>query len=139
MAACYAPNATFSDPVFQHLEGAEVPAMWRMLCERGTDLEIVHSAVETDGERGSAHWDADYTRIIRQGVDTFRTYVTAWYDGTLEKIFFAREQDPEIRKQICSVLAGYVWDQTNPYVSDHERSIERLARLVDAHERLKFR
>ncbi len=32
-----------------------------MLCERGTDLELTHSAVETDGDTGAAHWDADYT------------------------------------------------------------------------------
>ena len=61
MAACYAADANFSDPVFQDLEGAEVTSMWRMLCERGTDLEITHSAVRTEGDRGSAHWDADYT------------------------------------------------------------------------------
>jgi len=61
MAACYAPDAHFNDPVFEDLHGDEVKAMWRMLCERGTDLEVVHSAVEADDERGSAHWDADYT------------------------------------------------------------------------------
>jgi hypothetical protein len=61
MAACYAPDATFSDPVFQDLEGDEVTAMWRMLCERGTDLEIAHGEVEAEGDRGSAHWDAEYT------------------------------------------------------------------------------
>ena len=74
MAACYAPDATFSDPVFQDLRGDEVTSMWRMLCERGTDLEIRHSAVETSGDRGSAHWDADYTfsatgRRVHNSVD----------------------------------------------------------------------
>ena len=33
MAACYAPDAHFHDPVFQDLHGDEVGAMWRMLCE----------------------------------------------------------------------------------------------------------
>ena len=61
MAACYAADARFSDPVFQDLQGDEVTAMWRMLCERGTDLELSHSAVEAEADRGSAHWDADYT------------------------------------------------------------------------------
>ena len=61
MAACYAPDAHFSDPVFTDLNGPEVGAMWRMLCERAKDLEVVHSAVETDGVSGSAHWEADYT------------------------------------------------------------------------------
>jgi ketosteroid isomerase-like protein len=61
MAACYAPEPYFSDPVFQSLRGEEVRAMWRMLCTRGVDLELSHSAVETEDDRGSAHWVADYT------------------------------------------------------------------------------
>ena len=62
MAACYAPDATFSDPVFHGLQGEEVTAMWRMLCERGSDLEISHRDVHTaDDDTGSAHWSADYT------------------------------------------------------------------------------
>ena len=81
-------------------------------------------------------WDNDYTNFIRQGVDTFRTYVMAWYDGTLEKIFFSKNPDPEIKRQICSVLAGYVWDQSNPYVKDHAGSLKRLAKLIDVSERL---
>ena len=85
----------------------------------------------------SVDWDIEYTRIIQQGVDTFRTYVMAWYDGTLEKIFFADQQDPEIKKQICSVLAGYVWDQRNPYVRDHATALHKLARLIDLRDRLK--
>jgi ketosteroid isomerase-like protein len=61
MAACYAEDAHFSDPVFQDLYGDEVRAMWRMLCERGLDLELRHSHVEAGDETGSAHWEADYT------------------------------------------------------------------------------
>jgi flavin-dependent dehydrogenase len=83
------------------------------------------------------NWDESYTKIIQQGVDTFRTYVMAWYDGTLEKIFFAKNPDPEIKRQICSVLAGYVWDQSNHYVQDHERAIRRLAKLIDVQGRMQ--
>ena len=61
MASCYAPDVTFRDPVFGELRGDEVRSMWRMLCERGTDLEISYRDVTADEERGSAHWDADYT------------------------------------------------------------------------------
>jgi ketosteroid isomerase-like protein len=61
MAACYAPDATFSDPVFRDLRGPRVGAMWRMLCERATDLRIEASVIEADGDRGSARWEAWYT------------------------------------------------------------------------------
>ncbi|MBA2296218.1 MAG: nuclear transport factor 2 family protein [Actinobacteria bacterium] len=61
MGACYCADARFSDPVFGDLEGDEVRAMWRMLCERGTDLVVTHSDVEADAERGSAQWVASYT------------------------------------------------------------------------------
>lgn len=61
MAACYTSDATFSDPVFRDLRGPRVGAMWRMLCERATDLRIEASGIEASGERGSAHWEAWYT------------------------------------------------------------------------------
>ena len=40
MAACYAPDASFSDPVFPGLKGSEPGAMWRMLTGRSEDLKV---------------------------------------------------------------------------------------------------
>ena len=60
MAACYHDDATFRDPVFT-LSGWQVPAMWRMLCERGKDLRVECSNVRADDRSASAHWDAFYT------------------------------------------------------------------------------
>jgi ketosteroid isomerase-like protein len=61
MAASYAPDATFSDPVFPDLDGRKAGAMWRMLCERGTDLVLSHRVVSAEGDRVVVRWDADYT------------------------------------------------------------------------------
>jgi hypothetical protein len=61
MAACYHPEATFSDPVFVDLKGKEVGAMWRMLCERGKDLSLVFQVLSAEGGRAKAHWEADYS------------------------------------------------------------------------------
>jgi len=61
MSACYAPGVVFSDPVFPRLEGAHAGAMWRMLCERGADLDVTFRDVSADDARGAAHWDANYT------------------------------------------------------------------------------
>jgi hypothetical protein len=55
----------------------------------------------------------------------------AWYEGTLDKIFFAEKTKPEIKSMICSVLAGYVWDKKNPYVRDHDTALVKLARIID--------
>ena len=33
-------------------------------------------------------------------------------------------------KQICSVLAGYVWDKSNPYVAQPERALPSANRLT---------
>lgn len=85
----------------------------------------------------SVNWEEEYTKVIQKGVDTFRTYVMSWYDGTLEKIFFAKNPDLAIKRQICSVLAGYVWDQNNPFVRDHERALKRLAKFIDLQNHLE--
>jgi ketosteroid isomerase-like protein len=61
MAACYAPDAHFHDPVFGDLTGAEAGAMWRMLTRGSRDLTVELAAHEADGERGSARWIARYT------------------------------------------------------------------------------
>jgi ketosteroid isomerase-like protein len=61
MAACYAPDARFSDPVFTDLRGEEPGAMWRMLTGRARDLEVTLAEHEAGDDRGSAHWLADYT------------------------------------------------------------------------------
>jgi ketosteroid isomerase-like protein len=61
MLVCYAPDVTFSDPVFPMLDAAGVAAMWRMLCARGRDLAVVASDIKADATAGHAHWDATYT------------------------------------------------------------------------------
>jgi len=57
MAACYAPDARFSDPVFTDLRGEQVGDMWRMLCSSATDLSLHFDSITDD----SAHWVATYT------------------------------------------------------------------------------
>lgn len=57
MAACYAPDARFSDPAFGELRGREIGEMWRMLTGRAKDLRV--ELREHDDT--SAHWIARYT------------------------------------------------------------------------------
>jgi ketosteroid isomerase-like protein len=61
MCACYHPEVTFTDPAFGTLHGARATSMWRMLVERGKDLQVTVSNIQADDVRGSAHWEAKYT------------------------------------------------------------------------------
>lgn len=61
MARCYHEEIFFSDPAFPKLHGDEAGDMWRMLVERGKDLEIVLDEASADADGGRAHWTARYT------------------------------------------------------------------------------
>jgi flavin-dependent dehydrogenase len=76
------------------------------------------------------NWQTQYTDHMMQGINTFRSYVAAWYTGDLHEIFFSENPDPEFKKQICSVLAGYVWDLDNPFVKKHDKAIISLAKII---------
>jgi len=61
MAACYHPEARFSDPVFHDLSASEAGAMWVMLCSRGKDLRIEFRIDSANENSGQVHWEAWYT------------------------------------------------------------------------------
>lgn len=86
-------------------------------------------AKELQGE--TINWEEDYTNYIKYGVDVFATYVKEWYTGNLQTLFFHRPENPEIKKQICAVLAGYVWDETNPFVTKHNRLVKTMAHIIN--------
>jgi flavin-dependent dehydrogenase len=81
-------------------------------------------------------WQTEYADHVMQGINTFRAYVSAWYDDKLPQIFFAVNRNPDIMRQICSVLAGYVWDKSNPYVAQPERALSLLAQIVKAKKKI---
>ena len=83
-------------------------------------------------------WEKEYMEPTMQGVNTFRSYVMAWYEGTLDTIFFADQQNPLVKSQICSVLAGYVWDLNNPYVRFHDNALHKLARMIDLRDQIRI-
>lgn len=61
MAGCYATDATFTDPVFVGLRGAEVGGMWTMLTSRAKDLRIELVEHSASGDTGTARWIAHYS------------------------------------------------------------------------------
>ena len=78
----------------------------------------------------SVDWAVDYQAYMQKGVDVFSVYVKAWYDGTLQKIFFQENVEIEIKERICSVLAGYVWDTDNSFVRKPERALKSLVKVL---------
>ena len=80
----------------------------------------------------SVDWEKEYSEYIKYGVNVFRTYVKEWYTGNLQTLFFHRPENPLIKRQICSVLAGYVWDKTNPFVTKHDKLIKNLAHIINS-------
>ncbi len=77
-------------------------------------------------------WEKEYSDYIYRGVDVFRSFITHWYDGTLQKIIFSDLENHDLKRQICSILAGYVWDLDNPLVVKHKRALPTIAHLVGA-------
>ncbi len=75
--------------------------------------------------------EKEYVKPVQFGVDVFTSYVNEWYSGNLQKLFFHKPENPDIKEKICSILAGYVWDQTNPFITKHNRLVKSVAHLID--------
>jgi len=111
--------AEFLDPVFS--SGVTIAMQSAQLAAAALDRQF-------RGER--VDWEESFARPLAYGVDTFRAFVNTWYDGSLQDIFFYDRQDPAVRRMICSVLAGYAWDTTNPYTGPHAyRRLKTLAEM----------
>lgn len=113
-------SAEFLDPVFS--SGVTFATESGILAAKLITKQLAGESVD---------WEKEYKEYIMRGVDVFRTYVTEWYTGNLQKIFFHRPENPLIKEQICSVLAGYVWDETNPFVKNHNRLVKTVAQVID--------
>ena len=114
-------NSTeFLDPVFS--SGVTFATESSLLAAKLVAKQLKGNAVD---------WEKEYTEYITEGVTVFKTYVNEWYTGNLQKLFFHRPENPEIKAQICAVLAGYVWDKTNPFVTKHKRIIPTMAHLLE--------
>ncbi len=83
---------------------------------------------QLNGEK--INWQTEYADYILYGVDVFTTYVKEWYTGNLQELFFHQPENPDVKKKICAVLAGYVWNKDNPFVKKHDTVIKNLANLI---------
>lgn len=77
----------------------------------------------------SVDWQKDYAKPLMVGVDTFRAYVEGWYDRRFQNVVFFENANSEIKKKISSILAGYAWDTSNPYVASPQKRLSTLAEI----------
>lgn len=75
-------------------------------------------------------WQREFAEPLGRGVETFRAYVNGWYDGALQRVIFGSPTDPtKVKAMITSVLAGYAWDEENPFVQQPGKYLNMLAEL----------
>ncbi|HSC81654.1 MAG TPA: NAD(P)/FAD-dependent oxidoreductase [Chitinolyticbacter sp.] len=144
-------NAVFDTPV-QKLGGyaCNVKSLWgknfALLGNAGEFLDPVFSSgvtiamksaslaaplVDRQLKGESVDWENDYAIPLKRGVDTFRQYVSGWYDGRFQDVVFFRQDKAaaNISRMISSILAGYAWDTNNPFVAEPARRLNMLVEL----------
>lgn len=105
----------FLDPVFS--SGVTIALKSASLAAPLVDRQLNGETID---------WHESFVKPLKLGIDTFRTCVHYWYDGRLQDIFFSPRKSPKIKQMICSILAGYAWDENNPYVAQHRRRFASL-------------
>lgn len=74
-------------------------------------------------------WHGDYEQPLRRGIEVFRAYIDAWYDGSFPRIIFQPKQLASVKAMICSILAGFAWDDSNPMT---QRPTKKIEAIVDS-------
>ena len=111
----------FLDPVFS--SGVTIAMKSASLAAAVLDRQL-------NGEQ--VDWQVEYAEPLMVGVNTFRAYVDGWYSGTLQDVIFYEDKNPEIKRMVCSILAGYAWDQSNPFVANPVKRLNTLGELCRA-------
>lgn len=132
MASCYHPEAHFQDEVFD-LKGSEIGAMWRMLCERGDDLDVNASGVRADDVYGSARWVATYSfgpnkRPVRNEIEASFTFEDGLILSHRDRFSFWKWSRQAVG--VPGLLLGWT-----PFLksSVRKRAAGQLARYIETH------
>lgn len=107
----------FLDPVFS--SGVTIALKSAALAAPLVDKQLRGQTVD---------WQTEYEHALRKGIDVFRAYVEAWYDGRFQRIIFEPSQLASVKAMVCSILAGYAWDETNPMT---QRCGKRIAAIAE--------
>lgn len=113
--------AGFIDPVFS--SGVTLAMKSAVMASGLVDRQLCGQQVD---------WDAEFAAHLRSASEVFRAFVETWYEGILQPVFFESAPEPDIQRMLASVLAGYVWDQNNPYVTNPQRRLRALCETCAA-------
>lgn len=108
----------FLDPIFS--SGVTVAIQSSQLAVNAVDAMFKGQTVD---------WQADFVDPLLVGIETFKTFVNHWYSGGFQDVIYSRSPANNIKTKIASILAGYAWDETNPYVSDPEQRLNTLIQI----------
>ena len=108
--------AEFLDPVFS--SGVTIAMRSASMAAAVLHRQLQGEAVD---------WQIEFAEPLKRGVDTFRCYVEGWYAGTFQDVIFHPDSSPQIRRMISAILAGYAWDESNPFVSEPRRRLRMLS------------
>ncbi len=85
-------------------------------------------ARELKGE--AVDYKVEYEDYMMMGINVFRDYVNAWYDGNLQAIIFSDKANAEVTKKIVSILSGYVWDKKNSFVTSSRLALKTTYEIL---------
>jgi flavin-dependent dehydrogenase len=110
----------FLDPIFS--SGVTIALKSASLAAKAIDRQLRGEAVD---------WRGDFEQPLVKGVDTFRTYVNGWYEGTLQRVIFNQPSGgaERIKSMVTSILAGYAWDEENPFVRRPQETLDMVSAL----------
>lgn len=115
--------AEFLDPVFS--SGVTIAMRSSSMAAAVLDRQLKGESVD---------WESEFATPLKRGVDTFRAYVEGWYNGSFQDVIYHPDASDEIRAMISSILAGYAWDERNPFVSEPKRRLRMLAEICAREE-----
>ncbi|MFC4892340.1 NAD(P)/FAD-dependent oxidoreductase [Pseudofrancisella aestuarii] len=110
--------AEFLDPVFS--SGVTIAVKSAYLAVEVLDRQFQGEIVD---------WEEEFSEPLSKGVEVFKTFVRFWYDGGLQDVIFKQKTSAKIKAMISSILAGYAWDESNPFVTNKARRLQTLIEL----------
>ncbi len=76
-------------------------------------------------------WQVQYEEPLREGIEVFKYFVNSWYDTSLQSVIFFADGQPDVKEMVCSILAGYAWDKSNPFVKNTKRGLKILEQICE--------